>query len=219
LYYFPILFQVFGFWIFAAVAGLVIVTVEYVKTRAERNLFLLLWLGIPILIITIVQTKIPWYVVPSYPTIAILAGRTLGDFTRRRGILAHLGALATFAGFADSFPMLALGVAVTLLGYFLLPLRKTSSSIWRTMLHARRLIPFLLVGLILLAGLRTFQPPGHGPDAKAMGLVVKEVVPETTLLVLYQMQVNRLHTSPSLVFYSDHLIVDVWESSELEKIL
>jgi 4-amino-4-deoxy-L-arabinose transferase-like glycosyltransferase len=210
-FYFLVLAQVFGFWNLTAVAGLVIVATGYLKERRDQNLLILVWLGLPILMFTIAQTKIAWYMVPTYPAIALLVGRTLSDFSRRISKTAFAGSLATIAGFLVSFPAFVVGIATALAFYFLFSLPETFGSFWRKTRRLRAWLPVLVVAFIVLSGLTTFSPQDirYVHNEKAVALVAKQVVPPSTTLVAFMLD------SPTFDFYSSHQIVDVNDPAQL----
>ena len=94
LYYLPVLLLGFFPW-----SGLLVPALLRVSPRASRSdLFLLLWAGLPFLFFSLAGSKLPGYILPCVPPLAILMGRAADrlvneDATPERALWGRLVAL------------------------------------------------------------------------------------------------------------------------------
>jgi 4-amino-4-deoxy-L-arabinose transferase-like glycosyltransferase len=214
-YYLGVLLGVFGIWSLPSATGFIAVLWDYLKRRTEQGLLLISWIAMPLIVFTVAQTKLPWYVVPIYPAVAILAGKTLGDFSRLRGNLALFGGLLTVVAFLVSFPNAVASAAVFLLLLSYLGIRggkhlpvRFQLTWW--LIDVKRIISIALVAVILLSGLHTFSAPDRSPDSKAVSVFAKNGVPRAIPIFVYQV------AAPAVRFYSGHPVVVICEEESPE---
>jgi 4-amino-4-deoxy-L-arabinose transferase-like glycosyltransferase len=80
-YYLPVLLAGLFPW-----SGLAVPAVWRTSPRASRaDLFVLLWLSLPFVFFSLAGSKLPGYILPCVPPLAILVGRVADRFVRERG--------------------------------------------------------------------------------------------------------------------------------------
>lgn len=121
--------------------------------------FLLLWAVVPPLFFTLPATKLPLYVLPAYPAVALLAAAVLGNASdRAAGVLRSTG-----------FLFLLLGTALVLVGIGVVPLRGGDvTALSRADLRAL-FLP--LAAVTILAGGAAVGWARERPAAAAVALV------------------------------------------------
>ncbi|WP_426451553.1 ArnT family glycosyltransferase [Paenibacillus sp. S-38] len=76
-YYFGVLKQHYVYWLLVLIAVLsaYLSRVTLISQRTYHYLIgIFLWIGIPFILFSIAKTKIPWYILPIYPPLAIVIG-------------------------------------------------------------------------------------------------------------------------------------------------
>lgn len=69
---------------------------------------LLLWSGSYLLVVSVMQTKLPWYILPVYPALALLVGRQLAQYWRQMTGIHRTDALPLTRVWLGLFSLLAL---------------------------------------------------------------------------------------------------------------
>jgi 4-amino-4-deoxy-L-arabinose transferase-like glycosyltransferase len=101
-----------------------------IDTRAAIDRYLLLMAGLVFLVFTLIQTKLPHYVLPAFPLLALLFGRHLPpEFPvgRVTGLIAAVYVLIATAGFAAIEPAFPSKMIVQRLRPYLRPDTRTGS--------------------------------------------------------------------------------------------
>lgn len=114
IFYYPVVMAV-GFFPWSVLALPVVLTLSRQKVKSRQLVFLVCWVGVQVGLFTLVQTKLPSYVTPCYPALAILCGYCLhGWSTGEVPIAAWLPRVA-FAtlGLAGVVAMIGLVYAAT----------------------------------------------------------------------------------------------------------
>ncbi|HBB31434.1 MAG TPA: phospholipid carrier-dependent glycosyltransferase, partial [Cyanobacteria bacterium UBA9273] len=171
--------------------------------------------------ISLMSTKLPWYIMPLYPFLALAVGAQLSCFWANsksypRILVGSLGFLA-FAGVggsvyfvvADPQPMLILMGGVVLL--------TMSTAAWQVQKQNRIFIPILLGGMYLtLTLLMTSQSwlweLNEAFPVKPVAVLLQEQTPPGT--VVYT---SFAYRRPSLDFYSDRQVIPA-DFTTLEKL-
>ncbi len=63
-------------WLFFAIIGL---SLAWQSRNCSRDRFLVVWAGVYFLAVSVMGTKLPWYILPIYPTLALAGGFALGN--------------------------------------------------------------------------------------------------------------------------------------------
>ncbi|HEY8151518.1 MAG TPA: glycosyltransferase family 39 protein [Vicinamibacteria bacterium] len=94
LYYVPVLLAGLYMW-----SGLTLPGLASLRRRASADLFVLCWLGAPLLFFSAAASKLPGYILPCVPPLAIAAGRAADRLVQgeRTGIGARAAGLLTVA--------------------------------------------------------------------------------------------------------------------------
>ena len=181
------------------------------KRQLTWSRLVLVGIGIYLSTVSVMTTKLPWYVIPLYPFIALVLGAQLDQLWHRdrpyskvtTGFLGFL-AIAGFAGgayasWADSQPiLLAIGVTVGItFGW----------AAWWMLRQQRQFITVLLVGCYVSLGLLMSSPLWLWELNEAY-----PVEPVATLIATHTPPGTTIYTSfanhrPSLNFYSDRLVL------------
>lgn len=201
-------------WLLFLPAGLAL---AWKERRAHWARLALIWLGGYLGLITLMPTKLPWYVFPAYPALAMLLGSACADvmaghvgrvrrlFDAGRWGLLPLGlvALAGAAMFSprgpDPVPALV-GAMLVLAGAFL-----GSLLLWRRG-HAAAL-PLLVVGatagllLFTLSG-RTVWELNEETRVQPLAALIRAKVPEGA-----QVYTTLGHNRPSLNYYAGRPVI------------
>lgn len=77
-YYFLRITEGFNPWHFLLLPALLVVIYLVIKKRSDFYLYLLIWFFTIFLGMTMVQTKLSWYIVPLYPAMALIIGGLFG---------------------------------------------------------------------------------------------------------------------------------------------
>ncbi len=172
-------------------------------------------------IISIMKTKLPWYIMPLYPFFSIAVAAQLTKFWQSRdkypkfligilGLLILVGLLGcAYFVLADPQPVLIIMggvVAITML-----------FSAWKVKQNNRVFIPILFAGMYLILGLLM--------TSKSWVWELNEAFPVKPVAALIQAKTDAksvVYTSfsyrrPSLDFYSDHRVVPA-ETKMLKKL-
>lgn len=187
----------------------------------------LIWVGVYLLVISLMQTKLPWYVLPLYPALALVSGSMLanswhiGDlfgiryFPRRSyplvwsaifGLFAIAGWLSSlYFGVLSSNPSISLSiifcaVAVTLSVVTLLLLRQDSQFILVLFWGMYISLLMFMVSPYWLWELNESFP------VKPLAAMVQQNTPPNQLVLT-----SYPYGRPSLNFYSDRTIVAATE--------
>jgi 4-amino-4-deoxy-L-arabinose transferase-like glycosyltransferase len=102
-FYLAVLRQGMPRWWWFTVPALALATWNLVRKRDARALLLVVWVVIPLAFFTAVATKLPWYVLPIYPALALLTARLLHQLTPAMPVIRHMlvGALLVVVTFTN----------------------------------------------------------------------------------------------------------------------
>jgi 4-amino-4-deoxy-L-arabinose transferase-like glycosyltransferase len=199
-YFLPLLLGGMLPWVLLPLAG----TARLAQAWRERwaggrtHVYLLLWIGVPLLLFSLSQSKRPGYILPVFPALALLCARALHAWpeVRRRAAWAHAGlaalaALVALAGIepvaarirvpeiADAVRDCAPGVGATLLVCALL-----SALALRLRSRLALIAGFALVpALTLLLGHGVTQAVGAHRSARALAEAVRGAGPAQVRVV------------------------------------
>lgn len=203
-------------WLIFLPGGLIL-AIKQKKTAWAK--LTIIWLGIYFSAISLMSTKLPWYLIPVYPSIALLTGAKLSQLSRRKLI-------AKYPPYQTSFAILAiifwLGFVYLCwwhqpqdLALILIALCLALTFTLTTILlrgQANYFIPCLLGGLYLT--LLIFFNSHHSiwelseaEQVKPIAQLIGQAVPPQNLTIYSSYPYYR----PSLDFYSNHLVVPIAE--------
>lgn len=111
---------------------------------------ILIWGGIYLSLITLMSTKLPWYIIPLYPTVALIGGVALTDLWRREWTLTRLNPNLQYL--PKLFSVLAIAAIVAFI-YLILQANKDFSLLLAIAVLALTLI---LTQFLILQGDRQF---------------------------------------------------------------
>jgi len=94
LYYFEVISQGFTFWKYLLPLAVVWALWRASKYRTERHLLLLTWITIPLVVFSLSQTKLGWYISSVYPPLALLLALMLEELVGPRLTLAGVAVIA-----------------------------------------------------------------------------------------------------------------------------
>ncbi|MEL6320553.1 MAG: glycosyltransferase family 39 protein, partial [Cyanobacteria bacterium J06626_14] len=181
----------------------------------------LIWLSVYLGVISIMSTKLPWYVLPLYPAIALVVGHELhrlwetlsgesfklSPSSRYRWVLVSFFAFLSLVGWAGSFYFgridndQALALILAALGLTMLV---TTLLLWK---RDRQFIPILIWGfyitlLLFVSSNHWVWELGEDYPVKPVAAMIREHVPPGAT-VFTSHPLNR----PSLNFYSEHRVL------------
>jgi 4-amino-4-deoxy-L-arabinose transferase-like glycosyltransferase len=181
----------------------------------------IVWLGVYLGVISVMSTKLPWYVLPMYPAIALVVGRELyhlwetlfgesfklAPSPRYRWSLVGCFVFLALVGWGGSFYFgrieeeSALALILAALG---LTMTVTSILIWK---RDRQFIPTLIWGfyitlLLFVSSSHWIWELGEDYPVKPVAAMIQEHVPPGET-VFTSHPLNR----PSLNFYSEHRVL------------
>jgi 4-amino-4-deoxy-L-arabinose transferase-like glycosyltransferase len=87
------------------------------KAMDDRNLYLILWIVVPFVFFTLSNSKLPHYILPIFPALAILTAKTL---------MAIVGDTSAKSRWPLTLPLLVIGLCVV---FFI------AGSVWASLLH------------------------------------------------------------------------------------
>jgi len=192
------------------------------QTTASK--LLLVWLGIYLLAITLMSTKLPWYVLPVYPALALLIARNIDIIWEKnqkikypihwRIVLSFLALLIWIAGIYLSFGIFNQPQEPSLTPVFI------SLGLTLTIAAILTIIKSPYFSLVLIAGLYVsfllffnskiwiWELGEAYPVKPVAAIVASETPPGQTVYTSYP------YNRPSLNFYSDRQVIPV----ELERL-
>lgn len=180
----------------------------------------LTWFGIYLLIISLMNTKLPWYIIPIYPAFALLVGASLNrivDLHKRKNYNGNIYQLWLL------FLTIIFGLATIYFAFFYSPKDNglltiafilTITFTFSTVLIRKKSPYFILtISVGLYIALFTFFKTPHSIWELAENYPVKEVA---ELIAENTPSGATIYTSypyhrPSLKFYSDRLIIPLSE--------
>jgi hypothetical protein len=89
-FYLRVLGEGLPLWRWLLAPALAFVAWQLVRQRDMRALLLLLWIFMPLVFYTLVPTKLPWYILPLYPALALSVAWLLSTVVPRRMMLQEL---------------------------------------------------------------------------------------------------------------------------------
>jgi 4-amino-4-deoxy-L-arabinose transferase-like glycosyltransferase len=95
LFYFNIISLGFPFWKYFLVPAVVWALWRAATYGAENHLLLLIWTTLPLVVFSVAQTKLGWYISGSYPALALLLALTLDELLGQRLTLAGVAFVAS----------------------------------------------------------------------------------------------------------------------------
>ena len=188
----------------------------------------LVWVGVYLLAISVMKTKLPWYVIPLYPALSLMIGSSLGKIWHKKQaayfwqISLSLVALVCWLGSAyygviDTTPEIDLAQILLIVAF---SLTATSILLWR---HNRYFI-LIMAGGFYLALLLLFNSHhwlwelNDTFPVKPVAAMLQEQIPPQQ-----KIYTNYPHIRPSLEFYSDRVILprsnqelqELWQSRSI----
>ncbi|HHJ63840.1 MAG TPA: glycosyltransferase family 39 protein [Aquifex aeolicus] len=167
------------------------------RNRARRLLFPLLWFAVIFLAFTLVKMKIPVYIMPAFPAMAILTGeflssapqgRVVGGLSLLLSALMILAVLASAVLFSLNLPLLLLSLTVALLPLLRRELRLAPACAGFSLL--------LYLSGAILPHLEAYRP------YREIGERIREVDPRGELRTY---EIPAFHYN--LPFYADRVVV------------
>lgn len=172
----------------------------------------LVWTGIYLLAISLMATKLPWYVIPLYPGLSLLVGASLGRVWTKnqapyfwRISLSLLALICWVAGGYYGLVDVASGIDLALiLVVVAISFTLASVMLW---LSSRYFIPVIITGFYL-ALLLLFNS-SHWLWELNEAFPVKPVAEMLKISAPPQKKIYTVHHSlrPSLEFYSDRVVI------------
>lgn len=210
-YYFLELLKYPHPWLFIAVYG---IAIAYKNQNWSWAKFILVWSSIYLVIISIMGTKLPWYIMPIYPALSIAAGVALAQIKSLPSFMAYPPTWKIFFGF--------LSVVITG-GFFYFLLTQPNNQNLLTVLGLL-LITFTTTTILLnkkepqfisvlfwgmYVSLMMFFSSNYwlwelneAYKVKPVAAVVKEMVkPKETVYISFD------YERPSMNFYSEHRVI------------
>ncbi|MBR8826871.1 MAG: glycosyltransferase family 39 protein [Gomphosphaeria aponina SAG 52.96 = DSM 107014] len=197
-------------WIFFSVYGL---KLAWVNRNWSWAKLILVWSGVYFVVVSLMMTKLPWYILPLYPSLALAGGVILGEvsdfpqtrllprtWTRFLGLLALVASIfSVYFRFSDLSLMVICGLVSLTLGIAAVLIQQRDLQF----------IPLLFWGMYV--SLLLFVSSPHWIWELNEAFPVK---PVATLIRLKTPEHQVVYTSfdyerPSLNFYSDRRVIPV----------
>ncbi len=171
----------------------------------------LVWSGVYLLAISLMVTKLPWYVMPIYPGLSLLIGKSLATAWQKKQYLfswkISLSILTTICGLATLYLSIngyLKSDLIIILGIVIVSLAIASMLLW---LNSDRAIPILIAGFYL--GLLLLFNSNHWlwelneafPTPEIAAQIQQYTPPQKIVYTAYP------YFRPALNFYSDRQIV------------
>ncbi|MEL6493516.1 MAG: glycosyltransferase family 39 protein [Cyanobacteria bacterium J06623_7] len=187
----------------------------------------LTWVIVYLLAISLMETKLPWYVIPIYPALALLVGNALGRIWHRKetsywwqiffsliAVVCWLGSLYYGAIDAEPQPDLAIIILVAAISFTIagvLLWRRSHNFIGVT------IVGFYLALLLLFNTSHWLWELNNSYPVKPIAIMVRKYTPPGQ-----KIYTNHPHGRPSLEFYSDRVVENqanrqleqLWQNSE-----
>lgn len=205
-------------WLFFLVPGMV----RQWQQLPQRSAKVTLGIGFGFfLIISLMQTKLPWYVMPFYIFFALMTGDYLSYLTTQAKtyprLITYLLGLVSLVGLGGwiYFTFFAFQLPLSLItGCLTLTLSLTTFYFSR---HQSQALYCLIVGLYLTLGLLMLSPVWNWElneafAVKPVGALLKSQTPPQTIIYT-----SFAYSRPSLDFYSDRQVLAVGEK-ELQEL-
>lgn len=198
-------------WLFISIYGVVIAFKNQNWSWAK---FILVWTGAYIVVISIMGTKLPWYIMPIYPSLSIASGVALAQIKSFPSFIPYPRIWKIFFGFLSivitgGFFYFLLTQPynqnlLTVLGILLITFTTTTILLYR---KDQQFIPVLFWGLYV--GLMVFFSSNYwlwelneAYPVKPVATVVKQtVLPNETVYISFD------YERPSMNFYSEHRVI------------
>jgi 4-amino-4-deoxy-L-arabinose transferase-like glycosyltransferase len=218
-------------WLIFAFSGL---QLAWSNRRWGWAKLILVWSSIYFVAVSLMATKLPWYILPLYPALALATGAQL-DHIRNlpsniayprlwTAILGLLAILATVAGLYFSLQIKGNFSLLLIFGSFALTLAVGTILIAR---QDRQFIPLLFWGtyvslLVLVSSPYWLWELNEAYPVKPIAALIEKNVPVGQLVYT-----SFAYTRPSLNFYSEHQVIpatveqlkDYWQKSSSAYIL
>jgi 4-amino-4-deoxy-L-arabinose transferase-like glycosyltransferase len=109
LFYLEILRRGFSYWAVLGALAYLWGVWRALRQRDRWTWLLLSWITLPLLVFSLAQTKLNWYISPIYPALALLIGTALAELLTDRVAFGMVGVVMAiccirFAGLADGSP-------------------------------------------------------------------------------------------------------------------
>lgn len=203
-------------WLIFLPGGLILAIKQRSKSWAK---LVMIWFGLYLSAISIMSTKLPWYLVPLYPAFSLLVGANLSRIVSLKATLRSQPYQISFAILAGIFWLALLylccwyqpqDVALILIALFLALTFTITALLFRRKSFA--VIPFLIGGLyftllIFFNSHHSIWELAEAEPVKPIAQLIEGNIPPQHLIVYSSSPYYR----PSLDFYSNHLVIPLAE--------
>jgi len=206
-YYLEVLQQQFFPWSYLAPFALAFSLIDSIKGQS-RSRILLLVAVVVFSLYTLIATKLPWYIIPLYPALAVLTAALLARAFKHSEPIAFSGLLVAVFALAVVAPVkivLVFGVAGVLMMLLMLLKRKLTY----------RPVVLLMSAFLITVGLnnlRTLYNKKDEPTAELARIVASTTPEDREALIVYD---SDIHPTP--LFYSDRPILNARTPEDLSR--
>jgi len=85
-YYFIKIMEKNWYWILTFLSTLFLIRKKINLSLIKKHILYIIWLLVPITVATLIKTKLVWYIMPSYPALAIITALSIGIYFRDTNI-------------------------------------------------------------------------------------------------------------------------------------
>jgi 4-amino-4-deoxy-L-arabinose transferase-like glycosyltransferase len=212
-FYLDVLAKDFVPWFYLAPIALGLALRENV-VKVSKSVVLLVAVGMVCLIYAVVKTKLHWYIIPVYPSLAILISAMIGESICSHKSASYVGLLITmpiiYLSIPDSSSKLLVLVAVIVI----------LSSLALTRVPARKKYAtsaVLMVLALFLIGFRNIEPAFHNHGMSSVAQIAKaagEDDSDHASLIVY----SGIGW-PTLLFYSSRRVFIASSEADISRIL
>jgi 4-amino-4-deoxy-L-arabinose transferase-like glycosyltransferase len=172
----------------------------------------LVWTGVYLLAISLMKTKLPWYVIPLYPGLSLLIGASLSKIWQKKQsayfwqvslsfitLVCWLGSV--YYGFVAPVPQIDLALILLIVA---ISFTVASALIWLRNRHFILIIGvgFYLALLLLFNSSHWLWELNNDFPVQPVATMLQEKIPS-----LQKIYTNHPYFRPSLEFYSDRVVI------------
>ncbi len=195
------------------------------KRMAFAEVFAVCWIAVQVGVFSIAQTKLPSYVTPCYPALAILTASCLIDWSNRQDSISNKWFLAAYGALAFSGVAVAVGLGFAAYTYFpghywlvaigLIPVIGAGLAVWRLMLDERQqsLIAIFLTSILFCVLLF-----GFGTVAVDSAQRSQVVLNHVAVADDHQIVASYRGLESSWVFYAQKPIYECFSQTENQQV-
>ncbi|MGB7441375.1 MAG: glycosyltransferase family 39 protein [Coleofasciculaceae cyanobacterium] len=195
-------------WLFFWSGGL---SLAWRKRQTSRSRLVLLGTVVYLGLISLMRTKLPWYIMPLYPFFALAVAAKLSQFWQNdrpypKVLVALLGLIAV-AGLGGCVYFIKLDPQPALIIMAIVLSLTMTIAAWQVKRHKRNFIPTLFLGMYLSLGLLMssqswlWELNEAFPVKPVAALLQKQTEPGTVIYTSFG------YSRPSLDFYSDRQVI------------